>query len=1233
MAVLLLVSSGFGGAKAEDLGGNDALMGALRANQKRAELLGTASGVLPGGLSAAPLNGEQGEGQPASSAADQNRELHDLIKRNQEQSENPLSRVHPARLLPPEPAPLPRRGKVDGKSRFSQGRGSGRDELFPDVTRDVLRDRLRDQEKPPVPQPLKQFGYDLFERVPSTFAPVTNVPIPADYIVGPGDTIQIQLTGKEFKNFVAKVNRDGMIDFPGIGLVPVAGVSFLELKGLLTERVKAQLIGMELSHVTLGTLRSIRVFILGDVLRPGAFTVGALSTMVNALFASGGVTPMGSLRRVQLKRKDQLVTTLDLYDLLLEGNANNDTRLQDGDVLFVPPIGSTVGVEGDVHRPGIFELKDEKSVQEVLKMAGGFLPSAFKKGVQLERIQEGKGRQILALDLSRGALSKTRVQNGDTLRVQSVLEKMDDVVTLSGHVERPGPYQWRRGLRLTDVIPSARALQENPDLGYVLIRREIDEGQRWKFLITRLDQPLANRASAQNTLLEPRDEILVLGLNEDRAKTLEPWITELRRQTPSDQLEPIVGVAGNVRYPGIYPFAQGMRVSELIRSAAETLPGTDLDYALLVRVLDKDGRIAPFSVRLRDLLGNEGSPGDILVRPEDRLLVFASSSYFEEYGRNRSRKGLFFRDLKSPGQGEAPDRKVAKDSKQGPFSGAVDVTSTRIEEFYANRNAPKGETERASAAQRVDPSPGRGYSGGPLGRDGLSEEQRLLLLRQGKGGDGYPDAADAEPDVPVEQSSFGQFNQRERFKQFRKDVAALPAFMTGTPIKEEAGIMPKDKEESSTPSKEDRMKFSFLRVPVNSPELADHFYNWSQRTREGLLKPVLDQLQAQATFSQPSRIVSVAGMVRFPGKYPLEEGMHISDLIRAGGWMAEPAYSLDAEVTRYFVIDQKNREIKHLKVVLGDVLSGAPSADFSLQPFDSLTIKPIPNWTDTMQQVSVQGEVRFPGVYPVRKGETLKQLIERAGGLTEFAFPEGAIFLREDLKDRERKEMEALAHRLEGEVVKYSLMHSRSSFNADAPNSRGMAVDPTVLNTMLAQLRNARPQGRLAIDLPAILTGAEVDENKAKESTDASGFFWESKKSAAVSLRLRDGDQILLPQKSSEVTVLGEVNYPTSHQFRPGKSPEEYVSLSGGFSNGADKDAIYIVKANGQVIPRNAGGGVFGSAWFNAGSGVAVSAGDTVVVPLKTDQVEALQFVKEISTVLYNLAITTAGIKQVGVLK
>jgi protein involved in polysaccharide export with SLBB domain len=314
---------------------------------------------------------------------------------------------------------------------------------------------------------LEPFGYLLFKGVPVTFAPATDIPVPADYVVGPGDEVRVQLFGSVDENYSLVVNRDGSVNFPDIGPVDVAGLSFADMREVLQARVAEQMIGVRAS-ITLGELRSIRVFVLGDVNRPGSFTVSSLSTMTNALFVSGGVHPIGSLRNVQLKRKGKVVGRLDLYDLMLRGDNSNDARLQPGDVIFIPPIGSTVAIGGSVRRPAIYELRQEKTLGEVIELAGGFLPTAYPGEVRVERINDDRRRSVLVVDLASAQGRATRVMNGDVVQIDSVLSEIDSSVVLSGHVQRPGAFQWYQGMRLTDVLPSIAHLRPRADSHYLV---------------------------------------------------------------------------------------------------------------------------------------------------------------------------------------------------------------------------------------------------------------------------------------------------------------------------------------------------------------------------------------------------------------------------------------------------------------------------------------------------------------------------------------------------------------------------------------------------------------------------------------------------------------------------------------------------------------------------------------------------------------------------------------------
>ena len=305
-------------------------------------------------------------------------------------------------------------------------------------------------------KPLKQFGYELFNTIPLTFAPVTDAPIPSDYIIGPGDTINILFFGKKSYEISPQVTRDGNLNIPDLGPVSVAGLSFAELKENLLDRVAIQMIGVKAS-ISLGELRSIRIFVLGDVYKPGSYTVNALSTLSNAILASGGIKRIGSLRDIQLKRKGKVISHFDLYGLLLQGDTSDDHRLLPGDVVFVPPINISVGMYGEVRRPAIYELKKGKeNLSEALLYSGGVLSSAKQTNILIKSSKSRQGKTVFEFDLTTGNPKNFKIMDGDMVRVSPELEQnLDGFITLTGEVSVPGVYSISSGELLTSVIKRA----------------------------------------------------------------------------------------------------------------------------------------------------------------------------------------------------------------------------------------------------------------------------------------------------------------------------------------------------------------------------------------------------------------------------------------------------------------------------------------------------------------------------------------------------------------------------------------------------------------------------------------------------------------------------------------------------------------------------------------------------------------------------------------------------------
>jgi polysaccharide biosynthesis/export protein len=303
---------------------------------------------------------------------------------------------------------------------------------------------------------LPMFGLNLFERVPTTFAPVESIPVTPDYVVGPGDEIVIRAWGQVDIDFRAVVDRNGIINIPRVGNVNVAGIRYQDLNGYLRNAIGRIFRNFQL-NVVLGQLRSIQIFVVGQARRPGSYTVSSLSTLVNAVFASGGPSPRGSMRRIQLKRGDRTVTEFDLYDLLLRGDKSKDSQLLSGDVIYIPPVGELAAIHGSINEAAIYELKGNATLSELIQLSGGLTTTAEGRRVAVERIEDRKARRMAEFTLDDAGLGR-EVKNGDLVRVFALSPKIENAITLRGAVATPGRYAWREGLRVRDVLPDRDAL-------------------------------------------------------------------------------------------------------------------------------------------------------------------------------------------------------------------------------------------------------------------------------------------------------------------------------------------------------------------------------------------------------------------------------------------------------------------------------------------------------------------------------------------------------------------------------------------------------------------------------------------------------------------------------------------------------------------------------------------------------------------------------------------------------
>lgn len=355
----------------------------------------------------------------------------------------------------------------------------------------------------------KPFGYDVFANAPHTFAPTMDIAVPVDYMIGVGDTLSVQVFGKDNLDFELEVSREGKVMIPELGPFSVAGLTFSEVKTYLANEIKNKILGVDVV-VTLTEMRSIRVFVLGAAFKPGAYVLNSLSSITHALFAAGGINEIGSLRNIQLKRAGKLVATLDLYDLLISGDSSGDLLLKSGDVVFVAPLGKQVTVSGEVRRPAIYELQGAENFRDVLKMSGGLLPSAYPSSTVVERFNNNNLRSIVSIDLSNEKALSSRVKAGDFIKVMETTELFEESVTVIGAVSRPGNYQWVEGQRVTDLLPNIHAYMLNDaDLTYSLVIREKDSARNIEVIQFSLSEAIAEPLSEDNIVLNPRDKILI----------------------------------------------------------------------------------------------------------------------------------------------------------------------------------------------------------------------------------------------------------------------------------------------------------------------------------------------------------------------------------------------------------------------------------------------------------------------------------------------------------------------------------------------------------------------------------------------------------------------------------------------------------------------------------------------------------------------------------------------------
>ncbi len=456
------------------------------------------------------------------------------------------------------------------------------------------------------PPAVERFGMQVFENGTRDLQSIPmDLPVGPDYVLGPGDGVSVSLWGGVSRRFYQVVDHEGRLSLPEVGPLLVAGKSLAEVQESVQKTLRTQFRDVS-ADVSLSRLRTIRVYVVGDVLRPGAYDVGSLSTPLNALFAAGGPTGRGSLRILEHYRGNQLVQDVDVYDLLLHGVKGNIQRLENGDTVMAPPLGGEITIEGMVRRPAIYELKDEKSLGDALALAGGLLPTATLNHVEVQRVEAHQKRTMLSLDIPQDdsaeeatkQLDSFKIQDGDKIRIYPIAPYNQDAVYLEGHVFRPGKYSYHEGMRVTDLIGSYKDLLPEPALQYgEIIRLSLPDYR-----------PTVQSFSVAEALADPKN-----------APALNPLDTVQIFGRYDFENPPEVSVLGDVRSPGTYRTSGDIHISDAIHLAGGLLPDAQTMDAQVFRYMP-DSKLKILNVKLSSAL--DGSPTDnIVLTSRDRVLI------------------------------------------------------------------------------------------------------------------------------------------------------------------------------------------------------------------------------------------------------------------------------------------------------------------------------------------------------------------------------------------------------------------------------------------------------------------------------------------------------------------------------------------------------------------------------------------------------------------------------------
>ena len=987
--------------------------------------------------------------------------------------------------------------------------------------------------------------------------------IPQRRIVSPGDVLRAvwwSAAGNvEPQRMRLVVSAEGEVNAPPHGRLVVVGKTLGEVELMLRELTARETYSDTKLFVTFESLETVQAAVAGHAYLPGSYALSSAASLFNLLRICGGPNDLGSMRTIFLKRGAQTIE-IDMYDFLLHGKADQEQPLRDGDMIYFAPVGRQASIQGEVGRPGIYELKEGEHYPQLFEMAGGIRPSGFAKSVQVDSARGGAERILRNLDVTGGMSDLPPLQDGDHIMIHPLLSEPVNTVQASGYLKRPGQYELKESMRVSDLIKAARGLREGAYRARADLFRRNADGLTLTLIPVNPESALAGGADA-DIPLEPFDRLTVYA---------ESDAADAPARTAAAQ--------GAVKRPGNYTRADGMRVSDLLRTAGGLAPDAYRERALLLRS-DIQNRLALSEpVNLLQLEKN-----DPILRDGDALLVLRYDEAVWEPPRSVKVTGA----VQSPGW--------------IPFT-----QNMRVSDALMRAGGAKAEREPTALLLRKAPSHARVESALVIDLEaalsGVGEADITLMPEDEIIVYGY---GETKWKPPSEAQAIGAVQRGGSYPIQDGMRVSMLLFQAG-------GVMP-----NAYLKRADLYRYlddyeSRVAVPIDLAKALAGDADADLELRPGDAVRVWTMREAVFT---PEKTTQLYGAVQRPDVYPYYEGMTLRDLIQQAGGLT-PGYGKTVEIAH--ARQEKGSPV--VRVDLEAAMAGDPAHNLVLEPGDVAAVRKSGTFQEVPRSVKVTGEVAFPGSYVLEGDDRLSDIVKRAGGATEAAYLEGASMSRRPehlLDEAQRESIEAVwdvqkllsdqeylrqAAKAQYEAgMKPQGVESLTDLASGAAGVLGQGAAPIIQNagasdwtpsvslvTPARQIEQMFPLGRIVINLQDAL-------NRPGEESD---------------LLLEPNDVIHVPKLRNIIAVTGAVPANIATVYVKGLSVDDYIDVAGGAVADADMERVYVAHVNGSFT--------------RSDQLKSLSPGDTIIVPTRVVSEKVSSGFADAANLL-RFAITTAA--------